>query len=66
MPFRVSWRDLIYAVAWIVVLAVPSRYLFTMASSDTVALPLISVLVALAVLPGMIFTVWYVGRRKQP
>jgi hypothetical protein len=62
---RVGWRDLIFAVLWIVALAVPIRAMFNfITGSDQIGI--IVVLTALAVLPGMVFTAWYVGRRRGP
>ncbi len=67
MVIRVSWRDVIYAVVWLVSWAVPVVVLFTKSGempdayrgAVQVALGLL-----IAFLPGPIFTVWYVGRRR--
>jgi len=61
---RLGWRDVIYAALWAVVIAVPV-YVAVLTRGVTDLL-FFAIFISLAILPGVVFTVWYVGRRRQP
>jgi hypothetical protein len=68
MVIRVGRRDLVYAIIWILAWGLPLFGVLQVSNLSTaMQVPAALALTALlATVPGAAFTMWYVGRRKQP
>lgn len=60
-----TWRDLIYAILWIVSWTLPpAAFLRAIGSLSGPELIFAAAAVLIATAPGVVFTIWYVGRHR--